>query len=150
MGLFRNFITKLRKVYTFENRLITELKNDHKKLFSLFNKIEKNLQKQNFRKIPELLKKFHYEYKLHIIYEDNYFYTYLKNKYKKDRTVLNFIEEKQKEMKVISKSITKFINKYNSIEKIKTPAFENELKILGNALYKRISFEESKLYTLYT
>jgi hemerythrin-like domain-containing protein len=150
MGLLQNIIKKIKKIYTFENKLITELKDDHEKIFTIFMKIEKNFQKNNLKKIPELLKKFHYEYKLHIVYEDNYFYTYLKNKYNNDKPVLNFIDEKQKEMAVITRAINNFIKKYDNIEKINTSTFKKDLKKLGNMLYKRISFEESKLYTLYT
>jgi predicted MPP superfamily phosphohydrolase len=149
MGIIKNFLKRLKKIYTFENKLVSELKQDHEKLFTLFDKIDKNLQKQNFNKIPELLKKFHYEYKLHVVYEDNYFYTYLKNKYKNDKPILQFIEEKQEEMKAISKAIANFINRFNTVEKIKTDAFKKEFQKLGLALQKRISFEEKKLYTLY-
>jgi regulator of sigma D len=150
MKLLQSIFSKFKKFYTFEDKLITELKDDHKKLFALFNKIEKNLKKENYRKIPKILKKFHYEYRLHIIYEDNYFYTYMKSKYKNDEKILEFINEKQKEMKSISKAIADFINRFEDIKNIKTHEFENELKKLGNALKARTQFEEKELYTLYS
>jgi len=150
MGIFKNILLKLQKIYTFENKLITELKNDHQNLFTLYHKIEKNLYKEHFEKIPEILKKFHYEYRLHIIYEDNYFYTYMKSKYKHNEKILSFINEKQEEMKSISNSIAKFINYFDTVEKIKTDKFKKELQKLGNALKARIEFEEKELYTLYT
>jgi len=148
MGFLKNILKKL-KIFNYEDKLITELKDDHQKLFSIFNKIEKNLHKGSVEKIPELLKKFHYEYRLHIIYEDNYFYTYMKNKYKNDEKTLNFIAEKQDEMNSITNAISNFINKYKSVKDIATDSFKNELKHLGMALKARVEFEEKELYTLY-
>ncbi|AZV45824.1 hypothetical protein C3L23_00590 [Nautilia sp. PV-1] len=150
MGILKNILAKLRKIYTYEDKLIIELKDDHQTLFSLFNKIEKHLQKQNFEKIPEILKKFHYEYRLHIIYEDNYFYTYMKSKYKYNEKILNFINQKQEEMKSISKAISGFINRFDNVKKIESEQFKNELEKLGKALKARVEFEEKELYTLYS
>ncbi|GAB6074980.1 hemerythrin domain-containing protein [Nautilia lithotrophica] len=150
MGMFKNILLKLKKIYTFEDKLITELKHDHQNLFSLYHKIEKNLYKEQFDKIPEILKKFHYEYRLHIIYEDNYFYTYMKSKYKNNEKILEFINNKQEEMKSISKAIADFINRFDSVNKIKTDQFKIELQKLGKALKSRVEFEEKELYTLYT
>ncbi|ACM92382.1 putative hemerythrin HHE cation binding domain subfamily [Nautilia profundicola AmH] len=150
MGFVKNILKKLKKFYSFEDKLISELKHDHQKLFSLFNKIEKNIQKRNYEKIPEILKKFHYEYRLHIIYEDNYFYTYMKRKYKNDDKILEFINQKQEEMKSITKAIADFINRFDSIKEIQTEKFKNELQKLGKALKSRVEFEEKELYTLYS
>jgi len=150
MGFFSNLLKQIKKIYTYEDKLIAELKDDHQKLFSLFNKIEKNIYKGNFEKVPEILKKFHYEYRLHIIYEDNYFYTYMKSKYKNDEKILEFINLKQEEMKSITNAISKFMNKYQSLQDLKTDSFKKELKKLGNALKSRVEFEEKELYTLYS
>jgi hemerythrin-like domain-containing protein len=149
MQILKNILRKLQKIYTFENSLITELKEDHQILFSLFNKIEKKLQRKKYEKIPEILKKFHYEYKLHIIYEDNYFYTHMKSRYRHNQKILNFINRKQSEMKSISKAVSEFINRFDSIKEIKSEQFKKELHKLGKALKARIEFEEKELYTLY-
>ena len=148
MGLINTILQKLNLVYTFEDKLIRELKEDHKTLFKLFNKIEKNLNKGNYHKIPKILKKFHYEYRLHIIYEDNYFYTHMKSKYKDNEKILDFINLKQKETKSISDAISKFITKFETESSLKSENFKKELEHLGKALKSRVEFEEKELYTL--
>ncbi|WP_456480541.1 hemerythrin domain-containing protein [Nautilia sp.] len=149
MKIINAFISKFKKVHTFEKKLIQELKKEHRKLFAIFNKIEKNLEKGKYGNVLNALKKFHYEYRLHIIYEDNYFYTYVKNKYKHDGSILNFINRKHQEMEQISRSIASFIKRFDNVNEIKTERFKKELQQLSKALKSRIEFEEQELYTLY-
>jgi len=149
MGIFGNLLYRLKQVYTFENKLIKDLKYDHRELFSIFEKIKKMAQKEKYEKIPALLQKFHYQYRMHIIYEDNYFYTYLKNRYHDDPKILKFITQKQAEMHEISNVIAGFVERFSHIKEVEKDAFKKELDKLAKALTKRIEFEEKELYTLY-
>jgi hypothetical protein len=53
-------------------------------------------------------------------------------------------------MKYISKKIVGLIDRYDSVHEIKRESFKKEFAKLGEALKKRIEFEEKELYTLYT
>jgi hypothetical protein len=74
----------------------------------------------------------------------------MKSKYKYNEKILNFINQKQEEMKSISKAISGFINRFDNVKKIESEQFKNELEKLGKALKARVEFEEKELYTLYS
>ena len=52
-------------------------------------------------------------------------------------------------MQDITNFIENFAKKYSTIEAIQTQDFEKDLQTLGDALVKRVEFEENELYKYY-
>ena len=130
----------------YQDKLIKDLNKEHQNLFETYIKITKE---ENLKKKLKLLKKFYYDYHLHILKEDKQLYKHLLVKYKFDTDKAKLIEEKQKEMKDITDFIENFAQKYSNIENLQTNEFNKDLEILGEALTKRVEFEENELYSLY-
>jgi len=145
----QKFLRKMKLVKSYDKRLIDELKKEHNVLISLYSQIESNLQEKNYSKVLKLLKDFHKEFKEHIEFEDEYFYSYVKLKYRFVLKELQLIEQKQQEMQKISTILNKFMEDYNSVEAIKQERFKEDLNMIANALTNRIEFEETKLYSYY-
>lgn len=137
------FITK-NSIY--QQKLIQELNKEHQHLFNLYVKIT---EESNLKKKLNLLKKFYYDYHLHILKEDKQLYTHLLVKYKFQIKQYQFIKQKQEEMKEITNFIENFSKKYNNIQSLQTEDFQQDLKTLGEALTKRVEFEENELYSFY-
>ena len=131
---------------SYQNKLILNLHSEHKKLFDLYTKI---VNETNHKKKLNLLKKFYYDYHLHILKEDKQLYSHLLVKYKFIPEKYEFIKQKQEEMKNITSFIEEFAKKYSTLKSIQTEEFENDLKTLGEELSKRVKFEEEKLYSFY-
>ena len=141
---FKSFFIKENSSY--QDKLIQELHQEHKNLFELYTKI---INETNPKKRLNLLKKFYYDYHLHILKEDKQLYSYLLVKYKFVVEKHEFIKQKQEEMKNITTFIENFAKKYSTIDSIQTENFEKDLNILGEALTKRVEFEEKELYSFY-
>ena len=130
----------------YQDKLIQELHQEHKKLFELYTKIT---NENNPKKKLNLLKKFYYDYHLHILKEDKQLYSHLLVKYKFVPEKYEFIKQKQEEMKNITSFIEDFAKKYSNLESIQTEDFKKDLATLGEALTKRVEFEEKELYSFY-
>ena len=141
---FKSLFIKENTLY--QNKLIQELNQEHQNLFNLYLKISKET---NHKKKLNLLKKFYYDYHLHILKEDKQLYSHLFIKYRFIPETYKFIKEKQEEMKKITEFIESFAKKYSTIESIKKENFNTYLEKLGEALTQRVEFEENKLYTFY-
>jgi len=101
-----------------------------------------------------LLKKFYYEYHLHILKEDKQLYTNLLLKFTYVEDKRKVVEERQKEMEGITAFIEDFALKtLSSVEHgvsgLDVEEFNKKLQFLGDALTKRVQFEEEELYELY-
>jgi len=131
---------------TYQNKLIKELNEEHQNLINIYFKITKD---KHPKKKLKFLKKFYSNYHLHILKEDKQLYTYLLIKYKFIEDKYNLIKEKQKEMMQITAFIENFASKYSNVWAIQTEEFKKDLEILGEALSKRVEFEENILYSLY-
>jgi len=141
---FKSLFIKENSMY--QDKLIKELNKEHQNLFELYLKIT---QEKNPKKRLNLLKKFYYDYHLHILKEDKQLYSHLLVKYKFAPEKYQFIKEKQEEMKKITEFIENFAKKYSTVETIEDENFENDIKTLGEALRKRVEFEENELYYFY-
>jgi len=130
----------------YQDKLIQQLHKEHQKLFQLYTKITETSSE---RKKLSLLKKFYYDYHLHILKEDKQLYTHLLIKYKFVKEKYNIILQKQKEMQGITAFIENFANKYSNIKALKREEFKKDLETLGGALVKRVEFEENELYKYY-
>jgi len=149
-------IRKVKKIFRkmnmakhYDPKLIDELKKEHNILFNIFTKINDNYEKENFEQVLKLLKEFQTEFLEHIEFEDEYFYPYVKTKYKYVPETLKIIEEKQSEMLNITDTVKKFAENYATVEKIKNESFKKNLQQIGEALTNRVKFEEETLYLYY-
>ena len=145
------FTFKLKSFFINENKsyqenLIKNLHKEHKNLFELYIKITKE---NNLKKRLKLLKKFYYDYHLHILKEDKQLYTHLLIKYRFVPEKSKIIETKQKEMKDITAFIEDFAKQYSTVESLENEKCQKDLQILGEALTKRVEFEENELYSFY-
>jgi regulator of sigma D len=132
--------------------LINQLKNDHKKLFDIYNKLyDMFISNSNHKEINNKLHQLEVMLNIHINFEDTLLYAYLNNRYENDSDKLNFITNTDKEMKSISLVALNFINKCSNpkLYNKHKDKFKEELKIIGDILVKRVEFEENKLYPLY-
>jgi len=131
--------------------VVDSLKNEHKKIISIYSKIVKLMEKEKFDRLPKHLKEFYYTYSRHILYEDNYFYSKLRKIYSHDKNKQLFIKLKREEMDEITKFIEKFINKFKTHHDIREnfEEFKKEIQVIGEVLSARVKFEESELYPLY-
>jgi len=141
---FKSLFIKENTFY--QNKLIQELNKEHKNLFNLYLKIS---EETNSKKRLNLLKKFYYDYHLHILKEDKQLYSHLLVKYRFIPEKHQFIKEKQEEMTKITEFIENFAKKYSTIESVSSEEFKKDLGNLGEALTKRVEFEENQLYSFY-
>jgi len=133
--------------------LISQLKNDHKKLFDIYKDLYNIFISDSDHK--EILHKLHQLKALlsmHIEFEDTLLYSYLKTKYDNDRDKLDFIANSNKEMQSISVVAISFIDECSIPELYNKhrDKFKEELKMIGDVLVDRVEFEEDRLYPLYT
>ena len=145
------FIKKIFKQKENNNNdynLIDLLKKDHQKLISICNKIEIELNNNNFQIIKEELQKFITDYNKHIIVEDTQLYIKLEEKYKEQTQILNTIKNIEIDMNTITKTILDFEKKFDTINSDNKEAFWSELKSIESILIQRIELEEERLYTL--
>ena len=145
------FIKKIFKQKENNNNdynLIDLLKKDHQKLISICNKIEIELNNNNFQIIKEELQKFITDYNKHIIVEDTQLYIKLKEKYKEQTQILNTIKNIENDMNTITNTILDFEKKFDTINSDNKEAFWSELKSIESILIQRIELEEERLYTL--
>jgi len=144
ISFLKNFFRKK------ENHLITVLENDHKELLKIYNEMVQKSKEMKYKEIKTLLHKFLILYKNHILLEDTKLYIGLQNKYKDYFRVAKMIEDMQKEMNGITRTVTMFVRKYeHSLSYSNLEEFSNELSQIGQALGKRITTEEERLYPLF-
>jgi len=136
----------IKEEFLYQNKLIKQLHKEHQKLFDIY--LQLNAEK-NPKKRLKLLKKFYYEYHLHVLKEDKQLYTFLLNKYTFVPEIYNKIKNKSEEMKGITKFIEEMAKKYSDVEFIDTYEFQKTLDTVGEVLTKRVEFEEKELYSYY-
>jgi regulator of sigma D len=132
--------------------LIHQLKNDHKKLFNIYNKLYSSfISNSNHKEIEDILNQLKVMLIMHINFEDSLLYSYLNDKYRYSDEKMTFITNASKEMQNISEVALKFINECSNPELYiqYRDKFKKELEIIGDILVKRIEFEEDRLYPLY-
>jgi regulator of sigma D len=134
-----------------ESKLIKILENDHKELLKIYNEMVKKSREMKYNEVKNLLKQFLVAYKNHILLEDTKLYIGLQDKYKDYFRVAKMIDEMQKEMNGITRTVTMFVRKYeNDLNYSNLEEFSNELSQIGQALGRRITTEEERLYPLFS
>lgn len=135
----------------FDPELIGKLKGDHQELFRIYGDLVAAKDKGDFESMPQLLKDFKFVLQTHLMVENVRFYVYLQQQFSADTDITAFIADVRKEMDGIARAAVRFVNTYsvpNYTPELKT-AFAGDLGAIGNVLTKRVSMEESRLYTLY-
>ena len=136
---------------TKESKLIKILENDHKELLKIYNEIVKKSREMKYNEVQKLLREFLVAYKNHILLEDTKLYIGLQEKYQDHFRVVKMIDEMQKEMNGITRTVTIFVRKYeNDLNYSNLEEFSNDLSKIGQALGRRITTEEERLYPLFT
>ncbi len=132
--------------------LIYQLKNDHKKLFNIYNELYNSFtSNRNHKEIEDILTQLKIMLVMHINFEDSLLYSYLHGRYRHSNDKIEFIDNASKEMQGISKVALKFIQDCSDPELYSKhkDKFKKELELIGDILVKRIEFEEDRLYPLY-
>jgi iron-sulfur cluster repair protein YtfE (RIC family) len=132
-------------------KLVKNLKKEHQKLLELYQKMETHIASEEFSKLLKTLNQFYYKYKKHVLFEDNFLYSKLFNKFEGYDSVIKFLEDTRKELSSLSISLERFLKTYETEEEIKEKfnTFAKDFRTLGEMLRKRIEFEENKLFILY-
>ena len=135
----------------FDPELIGKLKNDHQELFRIYADLVASKDKDDFGAVAQLLHDFKLMLQTHLMVENVRFYVYLQQQFAEDAAVAGFISEVRKEMDGIAHAAVRFVNTYTvpSYTPELKASFAGELSAIGNVLVKRVSMEESRLYTLY-
>ncbi len=128
------------KFAKYDNNLIRELQEEHKKLLNSFLEIEQSLIEGYKHKPLFLLKFFKQEFLEHIKKEDNKLYPYLKKHTKNKDEII----KKEKEMEQILQTLEEELFSHDNTSKI----LEN-MKKLKEHLLKRIKEEETTLFKEY-
>lgn len=135
----------------YKDDLIGMLIEDHQGLFSLYGGILEDIKKEDFDGILDKLNEFKTEIGMHVYIENIQLYTYIKTYFEDQSEQLGFIEQVQKDMDKIVKTVVDFVEFWtnNGINKENIESFQEELEGIGSALTKRTKMEETRLYTLY-
>ncbi|WP_457563137.1 hemerythrin domain-containing protein [Caminibacter pacificus] len=123
--------------------LVKKLQKDHQKLLKLFLSLEEAINKKSPSAIKKL-QKFIDELELHLTLENSQFYAHLESKYRFCN--LKIMQEIKEE---IPKNAPLFLQLKKSLEEKKYIEAQAILNTIRTFLFKRIKFEEEKLYKIY-
>ncbi|MCL2309379.1 MAG: hemerythrin domain-containing protein [Proteobacteria bacterium] len=136
---------------SYDDGLIEKLTTDHIKLLHLFGEIKTAAEQENYAALPGLLSTFRLALQTHLMLENVKFYAYVQQHLEKDSETLIFINDVKREMDGIVRAAMRFSNTYKTQKAVmeKPADFLKELGGIGEALVKRVTLEETRLYTLY-
>lgn len=135
----------------YDANLIRKLRDDHAQLLHMFNEINTVSECGGYVALPDLFASFRLALQTHLMVENVQFYTYMQKFFGKDADLLNFINDIKKEMDSIARAVMHFVSTHTTQEIIEEniSGFKNELNEIGSILSKRISLEETRLFSLY-
>lgn len=136
----------------FYPNLIKHLELDHQQLLSLYGNIGNSLYLQEYHLLPDQLAQFKQDFKAHLDAENIKFYGYLEQGLKEQSQAFLSLRQFRKEMRVIERTVIKFIDHWMDFEVNRASAaeFRAEYEAIGAALVQRIEREEKELYTMYS
>ena len=141
-----------RRTIKYDPSLILALKNDHHELVNIFHRIwSEGFERQNFRKLSELLGVFKSTFQAHLIKENVSFYVYLEQSLNDDRHTLQIVKDFRTDMNDIANAVVQFCKRYSRevFTRDDLIRFKSDYEKIGEALTRRVSLEEKELYTLY-
>jgi len=144
----------IEETFEYEEDLIDQFKDDHLELFEIFAQIKETYEEnpEFSHKLVDLLDEFKTGLEMHILVEDKKLYTYLRKKYGGDELHEAMLNDLQRNMTKIAKSVIFFVKKYSNRENFERnkDKFLKDLGEVGDTLTKRTSMEERKLYPMYS
>jgi len=135
----------------YDVELVPSLKHDHQQLLSIYGEISKAAEASQFDLVQSGLHELKHSLQTHLVVENVRFYVYLQQHLAGDQNASALIADLRKEMDGIARVAVQFVNRYETAQFTPELAttFRKELAGIGEVLVKRISTEESRLYTLY-
>ncbi|MFZ7792480.1 hemerythrin domain-containing protein [Acinetobacter lwoffii] len=136
----------------FYPNLIKHLELDHQQLLSLYSNIGNSLYLQEYHLLPDQLAQFKQDFKAHLDAENIKFYGYLEQGLKEQSQAFLSLRQFRKEMRVIERTVIKFIDHWMDfgVNRAAAAEFRAEYEAIGSALVQRIEREEKELYTMYS
>jgi hypothetical protein len=137
-------------VFQYDSKIIKNFHKDHEKLIKSIAKISQYIEKDDKKKVKNLLKQFKTTILHHFMEEDIKLYRYLKKYYCDSHETLAIIKNFETGIKVIQKDIINFLDYYTQDNTILNHEFKEQFHTVINNLEERIRTEEKSLYPLYT
>lgn len=134
----------------FDPALVTDLKDDHKKLLELYTKVCACYDKQDLDTLKNTLLSFKVELTSHLLRENTKLYVYLKSKFDADPNNRELVTDMQREMGKIGHDVFQFLRDASQANMVFDQKFKTQLDQIGQILVTRIKAEEEMLYELYT
>jgi hypothetical protein len=131
--------------------LIQRLKADHQELFRIYGATQSALKAGEFAQVATRLGDLKLALQTHVIMENVKFYVYVQESTAADGDMKSFLHDVRKEMDGIVRAAVRFVNKWTGdpVTAARADEFKRELDGIGDMLTKRVTLEESRLYTLY-
>ncbi len=131
--------------------LVPSLKQDYQNLLGIYGEVSRAAADSRFDLVKSRLHDLKHNLQTHLVVENVRFYVYLQQHLASDQNASALIADLRKEMDGIARAAVQFVNRYETAEFTPELAetFRKELAGIGEVLVKRISTEESRLYTLY-
>ncbi len=135
----------------YDPALVAQLKAEHAELFKRFVQIRCAAEQANFEELPALLESLRTELRRHLTLENINFYGYLKQCLAQDEKALAFMSKIKTEMDTRARIVLRFADQYatHPLCAEQLAGFQHELALIDDALLKRITQEEARLYLLY-
>ncbi|WP_237057595.1 hemerythrin domain-containing protein [Microbulbifer sediminum] len=140
------------RTINYDPALINTLKGDHRELVDIFQRIwSEGYERQNFRKLAQLLTTFKSRFQAHLIKENVSFYVYLEQSLSEDLHTRQIVKDFRTDMNDIANAVVQFCKRYSheAFTQEMLRDFKRDYDKIGEALVRRVSLEEKELYTLY-
>lgn len=140
------------RTISYDPTLVNALKKDHHTLIDIFQRAwSEGYERQDYRRLAELLTEFKSGFQAHLIKENVRFYVYLEQTLADDVHTLQIVKDFRSDMNEIANAVVQFCKRYTheayTAEMIRD--FKRDYQQIGEALTRRVSLEEQELYTLY-
>lgn len=135
----------------YDAQLIPQLKDDHRKLVTLFSGFVKSGQILDNGKMHKQLGQFKDLFNAHLLLEYTKLYIYMDYTFRDIKENHELILEFRQEMNLIGKTVRAFCQKWmaQSVTMENMGEFKSETDEIGKVLVHRISTEEERLYSIY-
>jgi len=98
-----------------DDELIAMLENDHQQLFEIYHALQDQFKEDNaFSKMKSLLDDFKVALEIHLMVEKSKLYNYIRAHNQNDKTCVEFVDNAEDEMKLLTDEILAFIQQYST------------------------------------
>lgn len=136
---------------SYDDLLVSRLKQDHVQLLKIFGQIMKAADDSNFSRIRFHLDAFLKLFNAHALTEYTKLYIFLDHAFKQDEENSELIREFKREMNDIGKAVRAFNTKWmnGEISEYNIGDFTKQAQAIGDVLVRRVKTEEERLYEIY-